>query len=313
MAWRSARDKVCRWINIWLTQFRIAGLKNQRPTARDAQGIIIIKIDAIGDFLIWLDSAEQYKKLYKGQKITLVCNAFCTDIAKNTGFFDEVISIESKKFEADNQYKKEIWKRFHKRMFHTLLQTEYSRTIDMDLLARNIPAKEKIAFVADESRMNLSRFITFRHIRKKLDNTYDRLIPSGEKNLMELERNAVFIRGLGFDFYAGYPSFPQVHVRKEIIPSKPYAVIFPGGSSGKKMWPIERYAQVGEYIIKKKGMDLYLCGGQNEAYLFRQFVEAVEQEEFKKSVHNLFGKTTLLEHLHIDTFLFSADAPYTQQ
>ena len=234
MAWRSARDKVCRWINIWLTQFRIAGLKNQRPTARDAQGIIIIKIDAIGDFLIWLDSAEQYKKLYKGQKITLVCNAFCTDIAKNTGFFDEVISIESKKFEADNQYKKEIWKRFHKRMFHTLLQTEYSRTIDMDLLARNIPAKEKIAFVADESRMNLSRFITFRHIRKKLDNTYDRLIPSGEKNLMELERNAVFIRGLGFDFYAGYPSFPQVHVRKEIIPSKPYAVIFPGGSSGKK-------------------------------------------------------------------------------
>ena len=143
--------------------------------------------------------------------------------------------------------------------------------------------------------MNLSRFITFRHIRKKLDNTYDRLIPSGEKNLMELERNAVFIRGLGFDFYAGYPSFPQVHVRKEIIPSKPYAVIFPGGSSGKKMWPIERYAQVGEYIIKKKGMDLYLCGGQNEAYLFRQFVEAVEQEEFKKSVHNLFGKTTLLE------------------
>mgnify|MGYP002509789776 FL=1 len=295
MAWRSVCDKACRWINIWFTQFRVVGLKNQRPAARGAQGIIIIKIDAIGDFLIWLDSAEQYKKLYKGQKITLVCNAFCTDIAKNTGFFDEVISIESKKFEADNQYKKEIWRRFHKRMFHTLLQTEYSRTIDMDLLARNIPAKEKIAFVADESRMNLSRFIAFRYIRKKLDATYDRLIPSGGKNLMELERNAAFIRGLGFDFYAGYPSLPQAHVRQEIIPPKPYAVIFPGGSSGKKMWPIERYAQVGEYIVKEKEMDLYLCGGQNEAYLFRQFVEAMKREELKERVHDLFGRTTLFE------------------
>ncbi|MFG6367008.1 MAG: glycosyltransferase family 9 protein [Lachnospiraceae bacterium] len=294
MAWRSIWDKAYRWINIWFTQFRVVGLRNQRPK-RDAQGIIIIKIDAIGDFLIWLDSAQQYKKLYSGQKITLVCNTFCVEIAKNTGFFDEVIPIETKKFEFNVKYKKEIWSRFCDRAFHTLLQTAYSRTVDMDLLARNIPAKEKIAFVADESRVNLSRYITFRHIRKKLDDSYDRLIPSGGKNLMELERNAVFIRGLGFDFQAGYPSLPQISVHQNVIPQKPYTIIFPGASSGKKMWPINRYAQVGEYIIRKKEMDLYLCGGQNEEYLFHQFVEAMQHRELKDRVHNLFGKTTLSE------------------
>lgn len=61
------------------------------------------------------------------------------------------------------------------------------------------------------------------------------------------------------------------------------------------MWPIERYAQVGEYIVKEKEMDLYLCGGQNEAYLFRQFVEAMKREELKERVHDLFGRTTLFE------------------
>ncbi len=294
MTWRSIWDKTYRWINIWFTQFRVVGLRNQRPK-RDAQGIIIIKIDAIGDFLIWLDSAQQYKKLYSGQKITLVCNTFCVEIAKNTGFFDEVIPIETKKFEFNVKYKKEVWSRFRDRAFHTLLQTAYSRTVDMDLLARNIPAKEKIAFVADESRVNLSRYITLRHIRKKLDDSYDRLIPSGGKNLMELERNAVFIRGLGFDFQAGYPSLPQISVHQKVIPPKPYTIIFPGASSGKKMWPINRYAQVGEYIIREKEMDLYLCGGQNEEYLFYQFVEAMQHRELKNRVHNLFGKTTLSE------------------
>lgn len=294
MVWRSVCDKARRWINIWFTQFRVAGLSNRRPVL-DAQGIIIIKMDAIGDFLIWLDSAEQFKKLYAGQKITLVCNTFCSDIARNTGFFDEVISIESKKFETDIKYKKEIWSYFYNRAFRILLQTAYSRTIDMDLLARNIPAKEKIAFVADESRVNLSRFISFRYIRKKLDSTYDRLIPSGGNNLMELERNAVFVRGLGFDFQAGYPSLPQISVSPKKIPSKPYTVIFPGASSGKKMWPISRYAQVGEYIIMEKGMDLYLCGSSNEAYLFGQFVELMEHKELKNKVHDLFGKTTLPE------------------
>lgn len=112
---------------------------------------------------------------------------------------------------------------------------------------------------------------------------------------MELERNAVFIRGLGHDFQAGYPSLPPMQVRQGVIPPKPYVVIFPGASSGKKMWPIERYAKVGEYIISEKGMDIYLCGGENEAYLYAQFIDAMESRALHGRVHNLFGRTTLTE------------------
>lgn len=295
MAWRNTWEKAKRWMNIWFSQFRAAGLKNLRPVLGEAQGIVVIKIDAIGDFLIWLDSASQYREIYPGQIITLVCNTVCAEIAGNTGFFDAIIPVQSRRLESDNRYKKEIWHSFRNKRFHTLLQTVYSRTIDMDLLAMNIPAKEKIAFVADESRMNLSRYIALRSIRQKLDNVYDRLIPSGGDNLMELERNAVFVRGLGYDFQSGYPWLPQTEVRKGVIPQKPYAVIFPGGSSGKKMWPIDRYAQVGEAIISEKGMDIYLCGGENEAYLYGQFVDAMEHALYRDRVHDLFGKTTLPE------------------
>lgn len=303
MAWRDTWEKASRWMNIWMSQFRIVFLKNRRPAGQGANGIAVIKIDAIGDFLIWLDSASQYRKLYPEQEITLVCNTACAEIAGKTGFFDAVIPVQSRRFESDNRYKKEIWDSFRDKHYHTLLQTAYSRTIDMDLLAMNIPAEEKIAFVADESRVNLSRYMALRSIRKKLDDVYDRLIPSGGEDLMELERNAVFIRGLGQDFQAGYPSLPQMQVQQGVIPPRPYVVIFPGASSGKKMWPIERYAKVGAYIVSEKGMDVYLCGGANEAYLYRQFVEALEaarghdmeQSRYRDRVHDLFGKTTLPE------------------
>ena len=298
MVWRDTREKASRWMNIWMSQFRVAALKNRRPSIRGAHGIAVIKIDAIGDFLIWLDSASQYRKIYPEQEIVLVCNTACAEFAESArkaGFFDEIILIQSRRFESDNRYKKEIWDSFQNRHFRTLLQTVYSRTIDMDLLAMNIPAEEKIAFVADESRLNLSRYMALGSIRKKLDKIYDRLIPSGGKDLMELERNAVFIRGLGQDFQAGYPSLPQMQVQQNLIPPRPYVVIFPGGSSGKKMWPIERYAKVGEFIVSEKGMDVYLCGGENEAYLYRQFVDALEQSQYKDRMHDLFGKTTLLE------------------
>lgn len=295
MAWKDAWEKAGRWMNIWLSQFRVAGLKNLRPAFRDVRGVIVIKTDAIGDFLIWLDSASQYRAVYPGEAITLVCNTACAGIAENTGFFDEIIPVQSRRFESDNKYKKEIWDSFRNRSFHTLLQTAYSRTVDMDLLAMNIPAWEKTAFAADESRVNLSRYMALKCIRRKLDNIYDQLIPSGGENLMELERNAVFIRGLGHDFQAGYPSLPQTAVRPGVIPPAPYAVIFPGASSGKKMWPVDRYAKVGEYIISEKNMDIYLCGGENEAYLYGQFVAAMECAQYKDRVHDLFGKTTLVE------------------
>lgn len=287
--------KLGRWANIWWSQFRFLTMKNNRPVNQTADDVIVIKMDAIGDFLIWLDSASQYKKIYKNQRIVLICNTVCEEIAKHTGFFDEIISVQSRRFEADNKYKKEILEKLRKRSFHTLLQTAYSRTIDMDILACCIPAKEKIGFVADESRENLSRFVTFRWICKKLDKIYDKLIPSGEKGLMELERNAVFIRGLGREFKAGYSELPIAQVKEGIIPQKPYVVFFPGSSSEKKMWPIDRFAQIGEYIISKKNMDIYLCGSKDEAYIYENFMNSMTRNEYKERVHNYFGKTTLLE------------------
>lgn len=295
MALKDKVKKIRRWANIWLSQFRVMGLKNQRPSQSATKGVIVFKMDAIGDFLIWLDSASQYRRIYPNQQITLVCNTVCEEIAEHTGFFDEIIAIQSRKFESDNRYKKEILHMLSERCFQILLQPAYSRTLDMDLLAYCTPAERKIAFAADESRENLSRYITFRWIRRRLDAAYDQLICPGEENLMELERNAVFIRGLGHDFKAGYPVLPETKVREEILPAKPYVVIFPGASSGKKMWPIERFAQVGAYLISQQDMDVYLCGSSSEAYLYGKFVDCIEQEQWRARVHDYFGKTTLTE------------------
>lgn len=295
MTWQNKLEKIKRWANIWLSQFRVLCIKNQRPQNTVSGKIVVIKIDAIGDFLIWLDSASQYRECYPNYNITLICNTACEEIAEHTGFFDRIIAIKNKKFEADNSYKKEVLRILQKQNCNVLLQPAYSRTVDMDILACSIPADEKIGFVADESRENLSRYLTFGWVRKRLDKIYDKLIPSGEEDLMELERNARFIRGLGHDFMAGYPTLLPSCIEEGILPEKPYAVLFPGASSEKKMWPIERFAKVGKYLIKQKDWDIYLCGSNEEAYLYERFIKAMGHSAQKDRVHNYFGKTSLLE------------------
>lgn len=294
MALRDSWAKGKRWLNIFMNQFRLLFEKNRRPDG-DAEGVVVIKMDAIGDFLIWLDSASQYPLMYRGKSLTLVCNAVCEDIAGQAGYFHTVIGIDSKRFEADNRYKKEILKDFETKRYEILVQTAYSRTIDMDLLAYRIPAVVKIGFEADDSRLNLSRYIASKAVRKKADRAYDRLVPVSDGCTMEAKRNAEFINGLGWGFEAGYSSLPEQEVREGLIPKEPYFVLFPGASSKKKMWPIENYAEVTCYVVRNKNLDAYVCGSRAEAFLYDSLLRNISDERVRSRIHNYCGQTSLPE------------------
>lgn len=285
-------SKVLRWINIWSVQFKAQGLVNNR-CEMNTDKVLVIKVDAIGDFIIWLDSAKELRKCFPGKKITLMCGGACVDIAKQTGYFDEIITLNIRKFEADNAYRKEEEAKLSKLSFDVLVQTAYSRTVHMDMLAACIPAKQKIGLVSDETRTNLSRYITFKANRKKLDNIYDKLIPTSKEWLMEVKRNAELIRGLGIDdFKTNMPKLSSYECKEGIIPSEDYYVIFPGASTPKKMWAIEKFAKVADYVSDNKSLTGYVCGSKDEEWLYDKLKEAAKSSTM---LNNYMGKTSLLE------------------
>ena len=295
MSFKENLVKGKRWLNIACNQFKLLKEKNRRPLSDSPTGVIIVKIDAIGDFIIWLDSASQYPLIYKDEPITLVCNKLCEQIAKHTGLFDKVIAVDSRRFEADNKYKKEVLKELEKQQNRVLIQPVFSRTIDMDLISYRIPAKEKIAFKADESRMNLSRYMAISSVKKCADSVYDKLIDATDGWVMEAKRNAEFIRGLGTDFKAGYSDLPEYNVKEGVIPDKPYVVIFPGSSSTKKMWPVNNFAVIIEYIVEKWDREIYICGSKGESWIAEDIIKCITNSDAKNKTHNYCGKTTLLE------------------
>ena len=285
-------DKVLRWVNIWCTQFTVASMEN-RTCEGKTDNVLIIKIDAIGDFLIWLDSAKEYRNLYPGKKLTLMCNSACMDIAKHTGYFDDYILCNIRKFEADNKYRKELLVSLKDKHFDVMILTAYSRTIHMDMISATISAKEKYGFVCDESKTNLSRYITTAGTKKKLDSIYTKLIPASESWLMEVERNAELIRGLGIkDFKSAMPVLKPYEASEEVIPKGNYYVIFPGASTPKKMWPISKFAQIADYVFEKTGYVGYVCGSKEEKYLYDGICSSKKAETL---VYDYLGKTTLLE------------------
>lgn len=292
MGFKGKVEKLLRWTNIWMAQFEAVKMPNLRSNEENNR-VLVIKTDAIGDFIIWLDSAKEFQNLYPGKRLTLMCSAPCVEIARTAGFFDEIITLDIRRFEGDNSYKKEMLSKLRELSFETVIQTAYSRTVHMDMLAASIPAGEKIGFVSDETRTNLSRYIAFKSNKRRLDAIYDRLIPVSSQWLMEVKRNGELIRGLGRkDFLTGIPVLNKYDARPEIIPDGDYFIIFPGASTPKKMWDIKNFAAVADHVYERTGWMAYVCGSREEQYLYAKLAEYKKPETL---VEDYLGKTTLME------------------
>lgn len=283
--------KLKRWFSIWKAQFQLRNIENQRCEAQG--GILLIKLDAIGDFILWLDSAKEYWKLFPQKRIFLLCNEICRPIAESTGYFDKVLSVDMKSLETDRDYYQQITDELKELSFDMLIQTEYSRTLHMDMLAAAIPAREKVGYECDESRLNLSRRLLSRRNRKRADHIYDRIIPADSLTKMELKRNADFLRELGLaDFQSATPRLRVIEEKQTLVPREPYFVIFPGGSSRIKSWRTERFAEVIDYVLDKTEWRAYICGSRGETGLYEQIAGHSNRKE---KIINYCGKTDLLE------------------
>ena len=285
--------KLKKWLKLWENQFSLRSVVNQRCADRDS--VLVIKLDAIGDFIIWLDSAKEYQRLFSGKKCILLCNALCGEIAAAAGNFDEIRTLDIKRFEEDGAYREEQIRAVSEWEFGTLIQTAYSRTQHMDLLAAAIPAHRKIGFEADESRSNLSRRVISRKNRLLLDRIYDQLIPATRQILMELQRNAEFLRGLGdVSFRSAIPRLPEIG--NVTVPQHPYFLVFPGASTSIKMWSPVRFAEVIDSVLGATGWQCLICGGGNETYLYQQIAARVRETD---RLENRCGKTSLTELIEL--------------
>lgn len=264
--------------------------KKNKKRNLDTSPVILMKLDAIGDFVMWQDSAQYYRKLYPNKKIILLCNAPCNTLAEKIEYFDEVFVISMSKFGGDKRYRKKILKEVSDLEASILIQTVYSRTFEMDLISSRIKASEKITIASDLTNISERK-------KKITDKIYDRHIEVSKGWAMELERNIEFISGLmGEKVEAHIPKLPKYDYTVSEELKKKYFVIFPGGSNKEKLWEDAKFAETSEWLMKLTGWNCCICGGENEQALAKEISAQVSK---KQNIIDMTGKTTVPELVEV--------------
>lgn len=254
------------------------------PTGSTRQ-VLLVRVDAIGDFVLWLAAAREFRSLYPDQRITLCVNAAVYDLAKALPYWDDIVTVDAKRFSRNLVYRLKLLLLLRKRNFDTVIHPTYSRVfLHGDSIVRASGARQRVGSVGD---------LTNTHpILKKISDTwYTMLLPVNPAPMMELERNAEFMRICsGRPFATQLPVLPKLEdLPQALSVQSPYFVIFPGASWSGRRWPTSKFAQVAAALHKANGWTPVLCGSYGDRLTCQQVID----ECGVSSAINLSGLTDL--------------------
>ncbi len=261
------------------------------PTlTKKKEGVLLIRLDLIGDFVLWLDSAQAYRRIYPHQKITLAVNSACVDLAKALPHWDEVLSIDVAALRENYNYRLLILLKLRWRNFEVAIQPTFSREFVGDLVLRSSFAQERIGYAGDANNITIS-------LKTKTDSWYTTLVPNHPLQIMELNINAHFVRKLGCaDFLSCTPNVPPLGTRLDTQQvNSSYIVVAPGASWQPKRWPVHNFAQVIRKLVAQFKVQIVLCGGKSDQPVCAELSELLSSLQ----IIDLSGKTSLTELVEI--------------
>ena len=272
--------------------FIIGLLLKKKPV--NSKELLILKIDAIGDYILFRNFIEVLKSdtKYQDYKITFCGNVACKSLAESldSEFVDKFIWIDRKKFAFNFKYRYLKLKEITSNGYETILQPTYSRDYYYeDLIVSLVSADKKIGI--DSNLTNMSN-----KGRAKGNRFYTRLISTSRNVIFEFNRNKEFFEKLldkKIEFHC--TNIPPENARSSLnLPAK-YLIFFIGASKEFRKWPILHFAELGKYLLTHYDGDILICGGPSDV----AESEILEKELKNSKVINLTGKTKLVDLIPI--------------
>jgi ADP-heptose:LPS heptosyltransferase len=257
-----------------------------RPNKLDAsKRALIVRLDNIGDFVLWRNSAQELivSLHHRGYQVTLCANSSWADLAKVSLPADQVISVDRGKLAKSFRYRLGVRQLLSQGGFELAINPVYSRELLFgDALIRASRAQRRVGCQGDLS--NLTRLEKF-----FADRIYTRLIEIPELAIHEITKSIHFLSALGVNKVPDTrPYFGALTLTRKFPLPNNYAVLSVSASWQGKVWPLERFKALSDWLEDSYNLTTVIVGGKSDVAVAEQVLEG-------RAGLNLSGKTALSE------------------
>lgn len=219
---------------------------------------LTVRLDHIGDLVLFLDAARDLRAHYAGWHMVLACHSSAASLAAALPVWDEVIAVDGERLETNLRYRWAMLRQVRRLGAEVAIQPVLSRAIMTgDSLMRASGAPQRIGSSGDLSNIT-------RRERAWSDRWYSRLVPAAEGSRMEYLWNQDFLRALGIpaatrgDTATG--ALRRLAGAQERRVQGDYQVLIIGGSWPEKKWPVAAFAGLANELWQRLGWRIVLSG-----------------------------------------------------
>ena len=257
--------------------------------------LLIVRTDAIGDFVLFTPALRYIRQKYSSFEITLLVQDKVGDLARECPYIDSLITFNAKKYRRNLFHKFLFLFRIHKGEYEVCLYPAYSRERIGDEIVLWTGAAERIGWNTSEPGMSIDE-------KERGDLAYNRLINGNyPKSTHELKRNRDFVAQLGCQIDSFVPELwlsgkahPNIQTLwdEEGLTTKQVVAIAMDASESFKTWGKYNYVQLMEKLAKtSKRIAFILTGGADRSPDPPELIEAL----LAGGLIDMRGKTSLPE------------------
>jgi ADP-heptose:LPS heptosyltransferase len=277
------------WLGV-LNWFDLAVKLGPVPqTPGQKKRIAFVKMDGIGDYVIWSAVFRDLDRIYPSETFEriLIGNDRFQELAEGETTFDERLFVNLDRFAISPLYRFRTMKQIRSLGADIIVNARSARDLLWsDSMVRCSAAFEKIG---SEGAGNLMGPIQARLTRR----WYTNLRPAPVVGEHELQSNLNFLGLKGNTL-----SFPdRTESRTGVLAAgPPYAVYFLGSQINEKRWPVRNFALAADIISKRHGLETVICGGPEDKPLADAFSKASSLDVIDLTGNSLVELSALLEY-----------------
>lgn len=250
------------------------------------KNILIVFHQVFGDSIVLQSALDEYTKVFpksEGYIIKLLVRPSIFEFMKANLVLPKTIEYETvdfKRFLEDYHYFKIIVNKYMNTA-STLIVPGTSLSAEVFSTANNAARKIGLVRCTDVTHPFIFKlFYNLAYTEKVRPN----------KDEMMLQRHRRLLNYLGDKSFKA--KLPTAVSQERIIKEQRYFVMCPGSSKMEKCWPIDRFAEVADYLIDTYEVNVHLCGGADEKHFEEELMALVKH---KSKIVSHIGSTTFAE------------------
>ena len=265
-----------------------------RKREKKELGILLLRTDALGDFLLTLPVMKQIHDVAvsRGLSVTAVVSESIQELACRCPFFDSVIVIPGRERMRNFSFRIEVWREFAAARAHTVINMlSFSRSAIEDYIAYFTEAAQKQKAALDMGTFPLVPATTF--FREVMNFTYGKnvdYVPG--KTLLENEARLTSI-ALGAEIHPELGDIDFLRPFPDSQCGQPYYLVVPGAADRNRRWPPEKFAAVIDAVAEFcPDLVPVVSGLQSDDDSAQEILRHVKHPE---RLLNLCGRSSLMQ------------------